>query len=60
MKQVSDPAVLLALHTYFPDMLLLKLLNFNVPVFSSETTRGLESTIPAETYQPHKVIPIKK
>lgn len=36
MKQLSDPAILLAVHTYFPDMLLLRLLSFRVPVFSSK------------------------
>jgi len=39
MKQLSDPAELLAAHTYFPDMLLLRLLSFRVPVFSSENSR---------------------
>lgn len=34
MTQLSDPAELLAVHTYFPDMLLLRLLSFRVPVFS--------------------------
>lgn len=35
MVQVSDAAELLAVHTYFPDMLLLRLLSFREPVFSS-------------------------
>lgn len=34
MKQLSVPAGLVAEHTYFPDMLLLRLLSFRVPVFS--------------------------
>ena len=35
MKQVSVPAVLEALHTYFPDMLLVRLVSFRVPAVSS-------------------------
>lgn len=42
MKQLSDPAELLAVHTYFPDMLLLRLLSFRVPVFSSKTAQNTE------------------
>lgn len=37
MMQLSDPAELLAVQTYFPDMFLLRLLSFRVPAFSSET-----------------------
>lgn len=33
-EQVSEPAVLLARHTYFPDMLLVRLLNLRVPCLS--------------------------
>lgn len=35
-EQLSDPAELLAVHMYFPDMLLLRLLSLRVPVLSSE------------------------
>lgn len=37
MKQLSEPAVLLAVQMYFPDMLPLRLLSFRVPVFWSKT-----------------------
>lgn len=52
MKQLSDPAELLAAHTYFPDMLLLRLLSLRVPVFSSKTawnTEDLRSSMHAYT-----------
>lgn len=35
MEQLSEPAVLLARHTYFPDMLLVRLLSLRVPCLSS-------------------------
>lgn len=35
MVQVSDAAELLAVHSYFPDMLLLRLFSFREPIFSS-------------------------
>lgn len=37
MLQLWDPAELLAVHTYVPAMLLLRLLSFRLPVFSSAT-----------------------
>lgn len=46
MKQLSDPAGLLAVHTYFPDMLLLRLLSFRVPVCSSKQQRTRMHIIP--------------
>lgn len=35
MEQLSEPAVLLALQMYFPDMLLVRLLSRRVPYLSS-------------------------
>lgn len=35
MEQLSEPAVLLALQMYFPDMLLVRLLSRRVPNLSS-------------------------
>lgn len=35
MEQLSEPAVLLARHTYLPDMLLVRLLSLRVPCLSS-------------------------
>lgn len=45
MMQLSDPAELLAVHVYFPDMLLLRLLNFSVPVFSSRMFQNVEDEV---------------
>lgn len=47
MKQLSEPAVLLAVQVYFPDMLALRLLSFRVPVFSSETAADTEDSAQA-------------
>jgi len=42
MKQVSSPAELDEVHTYFPDILLLRLFSFKVPAVSSTTTQQCE------------------
>lgn len=54
MKQLSEPAELVAVHTYFPDMLLLRLLSFKVPVFSSRTALNMEDY--GQTYM-HSLFP---
>lgn len=45
ISQVFSATVLLAVHTYFPDMLLLRLFSFRVPVFSSKTAVYMEKTV---------------
>lgn len=45
ISQVFSATVLLAVHTYFPDMLLLRLFSFRVPVFSSITAVYMEKTV---------------
>ena len=45
IKQVSEPAVFLAVHTYFPDMFLVRLLSLSVPRFSSERTKKVSGAV---------------
>lgn len=47
MKQLSEPAVLLAVQMYFPDILPLRLFSFSVPVFSSKTAVNMVDFVQA-------------
>lgn len=44
MEQLSEPAVLLALQMYFPDMLLVRLLSRRVPYLSSAEQTHSQNT----------------
>lgn len=56
MEQLSDPAELLAVHIYFPDMLLLRLFSLRVPVFSSKTASNTEEYSQACMHTQYSII----